>query len=78
MSSCNTLDDIKSYMDAGNGRNELTCSEDIINQMKAGTYMEDMRQINKKQYEMEKKNLDVKMYFFIAGSLALLLINLKM
>jgi len=76
MSKCNTLDEIKTYL--GGGTEHQTCAGDIVAQMKSGDFLNDMRFRNKKHYETEKRNVDIKMAFLLGGSLALFMINWKM
>jgi len=76
MSKCNTLDEIKVYL--GNPKDDQTCADDIVAQMKSGDFLNDMRFRNKKHYETEKRNVDIKMAFLLGGSLALFMINWKM
>lgn len=76
MSKCNTLDEIKVYL--GNPTAHQACADDIVAQLKSGDFLNDMRFRNKKHYETEKRNMNIKMAFLLGGSLALFMINWKM
>ena len=79
MSKCNTLGEIKTYLgNEENGEAHKKCASDIVAQMKSGDFLNDMRFRNKKHYETEKRNVDIKMAFLLGGSLALFMINWKM
>lgn len=76
---CNTLDEIVHYNESPtNETSSQSCAKDIIGQMKAGTFKQDIRQVNRKLYEKEKRNLDINMFFLLGSSLALFLINTRM